>query len=72
MANKGPTIQIPLTLEQLAIALRQLPPQKIEDLEMLLDEKFGKKILKRMKIGYKQFKRGKTISLGEIQKEFSK
>jgi len=71
MADKTPTIQIPLSLEQLAIALKQLPPEKWEDLEMMLDEKFRKLILKRGKNAYQQFKKGKTLTLEQLKKEFS-
>lgn len=71
MANKTSTIQIPLSLEQLAIALKQLPPEKLGDLEMLLDTKFRKLILKRGKTAYQQYKRGKTLTLEQLRKEFS-
>jgi len=71
MASKISTIQIPLSLEQLAIALKQLPPEKWEELEMMLDEKFRKLVLKRGKIAWKEYKKGKTLTLEQLQKEFS-
>jgi len=71
MANKASTIQIPLSLEQLAIALKQLPPEKWEDLEMMLDEKFRKLVLKRGKTAWKEYKKGKTLTLEQLKKEFS-
>ena len=71
MANKTPAVQIPLSLEQLAIALRQLPSEKWEDLEMMLDEKFRELVLNRGKTAYRQYKKGKTLSLKELKKEFS-
>ena len=71
MANKTSTIQIPLSLEQLAIALRQLPPEKLEDLEMMLDEKFSKIVLKRGKTAYREYKKGETLTLEQLKKEFS-
>jgi len=71
MANKTSTIQIPLSLEQLAIALKQLPPEKWEDLEMMLDEKFKKLVLRRGKTARKQYKKGKTLTLEQLKKEFS-
>ena len=71
MANKTSTIQIPLSLEQLAIALKQLPPEKLEDLEMMLDEKFRKIVLKRGKTAYREYKKGETLTLEQLKKEFS-
>ena len=71
MANKTSTIQIPLSLEQLAIALKQLPPEKLEDLEMMLDEKFRKIVLKRGKTAYRKYKKGETLTLEQLKKEFS-
>jgi len=71
MTNKTSTIQIPLSLEQLAIALRQLPPEKWEDLEMMLDEKFRKLVLKRGKTAWQQYKECKTLTLEQLKKEFS-
>ena len=71
MANKSSTIQIPLSLEQIAIALKQLPPEKLEDSEMMLDERFRKLLLKRGKTAWQQYRRGKTLSLGQLKKEFS-
>jgi hypothetical protein len=70
MAEKVSSIQIPLSLEQLAIALKQLPPEQWEDLEMMLDEKFRKIILKRGKTAFEEYKKGKTLSLKELQKNF--
>jgi len=70
MINKISTIQIPLSLEQLAIALKQLPPEKLEDLEMLLDEKFRKLVLRRGKTAYQQYKKGKTLTFEQLEKEF--
>lgn len=66
-----PTIQIPLTLEQLAIGLKQLPLNRLEDLELILDEKFGKIILKRGKTAWQEYRKGKTLSLRQLKKEFS-
>jgi len=71
MVNKISTIQIPFSLEQLAIGLKQLPPEKWEDLEMLLDEKFKKLVLRRGKTAWKQYKKGKTLTLNQLKKELS-
>ena len=65
------TIQIPLSLEQIAIALKQLPPEKLEDLEMMLDEKFRNLLLKRGKTAWQQYRGGKTLALKQLKKEFS-
>lgn len=70
MANKTSSIQIPLSLEQLAIALKQLPPEKLADLEMMLDEKFRKLVLRRGKTAYQEYKKGKTLTLEQLKKEF--
>ena len=70
MTNKNSTIQIPLLLEQLAIALKQLPPEKLEDLEMMLDEKFKKLVLRRGKTAYQEYKKGKTLTLEQLKKDF--
>lgn len=70
MANNTSTIQIPLSLEQLAIALKQLPPAKWEDLELMLDKKFQKTILERGKTAWQEYKKGKTITLDQLKKEF--
>lgn len=71
MTIYAPIIQIPLSLEQLAIALRQLPEEKLEDLELMLDKKFGKIILKRGKNAWQEYKEGGTLPLAQIRKEFS-
>ena len=71
MSNHASTIQIPLSLEQLAIALKQLPPAKLEDLELMLDGKFKKLILKRGKTAWRDYRKGKTLSLAQLKKEFS-
>ncbi len=71
MTTKTSTIQIPLSLEQLAIALEQIPAEKLEDLEMMLDKKFRKLVLKRGKTAWQQYKRGKTLTLKDLKKEFS-
>ena len=63
MTTKTPVIQIPLSLEQLAIALKQLPPEKLEDLEMMLDKKFRNSVLKRGKTAYQEYRRGETLTL---------
>ncbi len=71
MTTKTSTIQIPLSLEQLAIALEQVPPEKLEDLEMMLDKKFRKLVLKRGKTAWQQYEKGKTLTLEDLKKEFS-
>ena len=71
MSNHTSTIQIPLSLEQLAIALKQLPPEKLEDLELMLDKKFGNMILKRGKTAWQEYREGKTLSLSRLKKELS-
>jgi hypothetical protein len=70
MGNKTSLVQIPLSLEQLAIALRQLSPERLKDLEMLLDKKFTQLVLKRGKKAYQAYKKGQTIGLDQLQKEF--
>jgi hypothetical protein len=59
MGNKTSLVQIPLSLEQLAIALRQLSPERLGDLEMLLDKKFTRLVLKRGKKAYQVIKKVK-------------
>jgi len=71
MINNFSTIKIPLSLEQLAIALRQLPSEKWEDLEMMLDKKFQRTVLKRGETAWREYKKGKTLTLNQIKKEFS-
>jgi hypothetical protein len=70
MGNKTSLVQIPLSLEQLAIALRQLSPERLKDLEMLLDKKFTRLVLKRGQKAYQAYKKGQTIGLDQLQKEF--
>lgn len=70
MTNKTSLVKIPLSLEQLAIALKQLSPEKWEDLEMILDKKFRKIVLKRGEKAYQQYKKGKTLTLEKFKKEF--
>lgn len=72
MANHGSasTIQMPVSLEQLATALRQLPPSKVEGLEMLLDQDFAKIVLARAKTARRHRQKGQTLSLARLQKEF--
>ncbi|MDO8663830.1 MAG: hypothetical protein Q7K28_03295 [Candidatus Wildermuthbacteria bacterium] len=72
MSVQTPTIQIPLSLEQIAIALKQLPPEKLEDLELMLDKKFQRLILRRGKTAWREYQTGKTISLSNLKKEFSR
>ena len=70
MAQKISTVKISLSLEQLADALRRLPPEKLEELEILLDKKFTYTILKRGKKAKEEFKKKKTLTLEELKKEF--
>ncbi len=72
MSYNASTIQIPLSLEQIAIALKQLPPAKWEDLELMLDKKFQKTILKRGETAWQEYEQGETIEIKELQKQFSK
>lgn len=69
--NTFDTIKVPLRLDQLAIALRQLPPSKWEDLELMLDQEFETTILQRGKNARQDYKKGETLTLKELQKEFS-
>lgn len=69
--NTFNTIQVPLSLNQLAIALRQLPPSKWEDLELMLDKKFEKIILQRGKTAWQDYEKKETLTLKELKKEFS-
>ena len=71
MINNFSTIKIPLSLEQLAIALGQLPSEKWEDLEMMLDKKFQKTVLKRGETAWQEYEKGKTLSLNQLKEEFS-
>ena len=43
--NNSPTINVPLTLEQVAVALRKLSKRELETLKFLLDDK-AMKIIK--------------------------
>ena len=72
MINNTSTIKVPLSLEQLAIALNQLPPKKWEDLELMLDKKFQKTILERGKTAWQEYEKGKTITLDQLKEEFPK
>lgn len=72
MNTQVSTIQTPFTLEQIAITLRQLPKQQIEELELMLDKKFQKTILERGKTAWSEYQQGQTLSLNQLQKEFSK
>ena len=71
MTAQTAQVQVPLSLEQLAFALRQVPPKHWEDLEMMLDEKFRKTVLQRGKTAKLRYKQGKTLNLKDLQKEFS-
>lgn len=66
------TIQIPFSLEQIAMALGKLSPAKWEELELMLDKKFQKTVLKRGKTAWQDYKKGNTIALNQLKKEFPK
>lgn len=65
-------ISIPLTLEQVAFSLSQLSRKDLEILEELADKKFQKIILSRGRAIFSQFRKNKTLSSQELQKEFGK
>ncbi len=65
------TITLPLTLEQLAFAIKQLPTDDVDRLDLLLDDKLKKTVLKRSKTAYQDFKQGNTLSLNQIKQEFN-
>ena len=53
-------VKVELTIEQLADTLRHLKKSDIETLELMLDEKTEKEILKRRK----EARAGKRVSIG--------
>jgi hypothetical protein len=62
---------VPVALEQIAFSLNQLSERDFEILEELMDNKFQKTILSRGKNIISQYRKGNTISLKKIQKEFN-
>ena len=65
-------ISLPLTLEQIAFSLKQLSRTDLEILEELMDKKFQKTILSRGKEIVSQYKKGQTVSLKQLQRDFGK
>jgi hypothetical protein len=65
--NNSKSISFSLTLDQLAVSLRQLSKSDFEVLEELIDRKFQKTIISRGKSG---LKREQRVSLQELKKEF--
>jgi len=64
-------VDMPLSLDQLAIALSRLPKAEIENLfEMSLDRDLEKKILQRGANAWQEHNKGNTLSLKALQKEF--
>ena len=72
MDNQISTIQIDLTLEQIATTLQKLSPQKKEELDLLLDKKLQKNILSRGTTAWKEYKNGKTLTINQLKQEFLK
>ena len=64
-------INLPLTLDQLAFALKQLPKNDVEELDLMLDKKLKQTVLKRGKTAYQEFKQGNTLSLNDIKQELN-
>lgn len=65
-------VSVPLSLEQIAFSLSQLSQYDLEILEEFLDKKFQRKIISRGKNILSLYKKGKTIPLAQIQKEFNR
>lgn len=72
MHNQTSTIKIPFTLEQIVLALQQLSPKKLEELDLMLDKKMEKSVLERGKIAWQEYKNGKTLTLNQLKQEFLK
>ncbi|MEA3463569.1 MAG: hypothetical protein U9R14_00590 [Patescibacteria group bacterium] len=72
MHNQTSTIQIPLTLEQIVLALQQLSPKKLEELDLMLDKKMEKSVIERGKTAWQEYKDGKTLTLNQLKQEFLK
>ena len=72
MHNQTSTIQINLTLEQIATTLQKLSPKKKEELDLLLDKKLQKKILSRGATAWQEYKKGETLNINQLKQEFSK
>ena len=72
MHNQDSTIKINLTLEQIAITLQKLSDRKKEELDLLLDKKLQKNISSRGATAWQEYKNGKTLSIDQLKKEFSK
>lgn len=64
-------VQMPLSLDQLAVALSRLSKAEIKNLiEMSLDRSLEKKVLRRGASAWQEHKKGNTLSLKELQQEF--
>ncbi|MBA3046781.1 hypothetical protein KKC83_00370 [Patescibacteria group bacterium] len=72
MHNQISTIQINLTLEQIAATLRKLSPKKKEELDLLLDKELQKNVLNRGATAWQEYKKGETLSINQLKQEFSK
>ena len=60
---------MPLSLEQIAWGLKQLPPDDLEELDLMLDKDFKATILERGKTAWTEHKAGNTLTLDELKKE---
>lgn len=64
-------INMPLSLDQLAVALGRLSKSEIKNLiEMSLDKSLEKKILHRGATAWQEHKKSNTLSLEKLQEEF--
>lgn len=60
-----------LTLEQIALVLKNLPKDDIGELDLMLDDDLRKKVLARSKTADEEFRQGNTLSMKDIKQEFN-
>lgn len=75
MSARTPTrarrlVSLPVSLDQLAFSIERLSPDDLEALELSFDPRERKEILRRGKAVRGLARRGKTLTLPDLQAEF--
>lgn len=62
-------VNFPLTLQQIAMGLRQLPKEDLETLDVMLDEEFSNTLEERKNTAWNEYQQGGTLTLESLKKE---